>query len=424
MSAMFVSLRRRPAALFLAMVVLALVAAACGGSSGDGLAAGDPAPQADDDTPLPQQVVDPLAFSGPARSYALGFAAIPGALSEDAYVRVFDDAAQHGDMIMIQRAVPWSELAPGAALSAQTEATIERERSLIAERGLDLLFAIDPWQPTNRGLLAGDPPGDGFTDGAVVDAYVAFAELVVQRYQPRWLVLAVDLDQIAAARPSQLDAFEEAYVRAYNRVKELAPQTRVFATFQLEDVQSLLPWGQPHPPQFSLIPRFQPFLDVLAVSSFPSFIFPFARDIPDEYYARLLSFGLPLALVPVGFATQPGRGGITFGTRTGQRSFLERLLAEADAADWELIVWLAPQDPRFASQPPYDLIGRMGLRDADGQPKLAWDLWVDDARRPWVPLPASPPPSDDAQSQAQSQSAPGAAPNPGDNSGGSPNNAD
>ena len=207
----------------------------------------------------------------------------------------------------------------------------------------------------------------------------------MERYQPRWLALAVDLDGFAQARPDDLEAFQAIYIQAYRRVKTLAPETRVFASFQLEDLQGLLPWGSDHDPQWSLILRFGPFLDLLAVSSFPSFTFPFVSDIPLQYYSRLLTFKKPLALVPVGYASEPGRGGVTFGTEAGQQRFVERLLEEAEATRWELVVWSTLQDPTFAQAPPFDLVSRMGLRDVEGAVKAAWDAWAVQARRPWEP---------------------------------------
>lgn len=323
------------------------------------------------------------ARSGPARPYALGFAAVPAALTPDAYVDVFDEAARNADLIMIQRPVAWTEVGPGAIVRPETRTTIAWERQLLADRGLELLFAVDPWEPTDRGRLAGDAPGDSFRDAAVVRDYVAYAEFVVQQYRPRWLALAVDLDAAARARPDDVDAIEAAYRAAYAAVKAIAPETRVFASFQLEDLQGLLPWSA-HSPQWSLILRFQDVLDIFAVSSFPSLIFPFASDIPSQYYSRLESFGKPIALVPGGYASQPGRDGVTFGTVRGQSQFLARVLAEAESARWELVVWLSPQDPAFAADPPFDLVAHMGLLAAGGARKPAWDVWTGQAARPWA----------------------------------------
>ena len=367
---MFPAIRRRDHFGLLLTTFLVLLVAACGGGD-DGAA-----PSSD--------TVDPVIGPDQARPFALGFAAIPASLTDEAYVRTFDAAALHGDAIMIQRAVPWAEMAPGATPSADTAATTARERKLLDDRGLELLFAIDPWEPSNRGQLAGDAPGSGFSDPAVTRAYLSYVEFVVEQYRPRWLALAIDVDQFAQARPDDLDAFETVYFAAYDRVKAVAPDTKVFVTFQLEDLQGLIPWGAAHAPQWSLILRFRPMLDLLAVSSFPSFVFPFAGDVPDEYYARLLAFGKPLALVPVGYASEPARGGVTFGTVAGQRQFLARILDEARRGDWELIVWLTQQDPTFASAQPYDLIERMGLLDRSRESKPAWPVWTDAALRPWL----------------------------------------
>ncbi|MEE9277267.1 MAG: hypothetical protein V3V06_02550, partial [Dehalococcoidia bacterium] len=147
---------RRALTPLLALLAVALIAAACGGDS-----AADAAADADAVAPAGRtfqleessQLGESRVTGGSPRPYALGFAAVPVSLSEQAYERVFDVAAQQGDLIMIQRAVPWAELAPGADLLPQTEATIERERELLAGRGLELLFAIDPWEPTDRGVL-------------------------------------------------------------------------------------------------------------------------------------------------------------------------------------------------------------------------------------------------------------------------------
>ncbi len=370
----------RRSALTLAVAGLALLAA-CGADS-------NPPPTPTEDAASAEAAAQqqPPVRSGEPRSFAMGFLALPADLTESAYVDAFDAAARDGDLIMIQRHVPWPELAPGATLSEETRVTIETELALLQERNLDLLFAIDPWNPTNRGRLAGDPPGDGFNDPAVVDAYLAYVELILERYHPRWIALAVDIDQFAAARPDQLEAFQLAYTRAYRLVKERAPETLAFPTFQLEDLQGLLPWGVPHDPQWGLLIRFRSVLDVLAVSSFPSFIFPFQADIPPEYFSRLESFGKPVAIVPSGYASEPGRNGVTFGTASGQRVFVERLLREAQLLQWELVVWVAPRDPGFAAAAPFDLINRMGLRDRNGDPKPAQLAWSAVASRPWQPI--------------------------------------
>lgn len=365
---------RRLAALIAALVVATTLGIACGG--------GD-APSAPDDGAA--LVATARVRTGEPRSFAMGFSAIPPALSRDAYLDTLDTAAQHADFVMIQRAVPWESIGQDGGLSGEAVAAMKNEAELLAERNLDVLFAIDPWEPTNRGRLAGDAPGEGFNSPDVVDGYLAFAQAVVDTYAPRWLALAVDVDQFAAARPDQLEAFQAAYIRGYRLVKEAAPQTLTFLTFQLEDLQSLVPWGQPHDPQWGLILRFAAFLDLLAVSTFPSFIFPFQADIPDAYFSRLLAFDRPIAVVPAGYASEPGRGGVTFGTSAGQRAFVERLLQEAERSDWELVAWLVPQDPAFASAAPFDLVSHMGLRSADGDPKPAWDAWTEAASRPWHP---------------------------------------
>ena len=362
-------LQLRPVALLLAALPLI---AAC---------AADPVP-----APVPASTPTPTA-SPPAdpRPFAMGFSAVPGDLTAESHLALFHTAAAFGDAIMIQRAPPWPELLAGVQLSDDTRATIAHERSLLDQLGLDLLFAIDPFDLTDRARLTAGAPGASFADPAVVDAYLRYVDLILEHYQPRWLALAVDMDQIARANPSGFAPFEAAYRQAYARAKAQRPGSAVFATFQLEDLQGLLQWVAPHPPQWPLVQRLSDVLDLLAVSTFPSFVFPFVTEIPAEYFSRLRAFEKPLALVPVGYAAGSGRGGLTYGTESGQANFLRRVLAEAQAQQWELLVWLAPRDPAYASESPYDLVAQMGLHDVAGNPRAAWSEWVRVARHPWRP---------------------------------------
>lgn len=339
------------------------------------------------DPPSPPVPAPALTASPPAdpRPFAMGFSAVPGDLTADSHLALFHTAAAFGDAVMIQRSPPWPELLADVQLSDDTRATIIHERALLDQLGLDLLFAIDPFDPTDRSRLSSGAPGASFADPAVVDAYLRYVDLILEHYRPRWLALAVDMDQIARANPTDFASFEATYRQAYARAKAQRPDIAVFATFQLEDLQGLLQWSPPHPPQWPLVQRLSDALDLLAVSTFPSFVFPFVTEIPAEYFSRLHAFEKPLALVPVGYAASPGRGGLTYGTESGQASFLRRVLAEAHAQQWELLIWLASRDPAYATESPYDLVAQMGLRDIAGNPRAAWSEWIRAAWHPWWP---------------------------------------
>ena len=358
----------RPPWFAAALLATLLATAACGGGGG-----GDP--------PLPSSTT-PLADAD-ARPFAMGFSAVPSELTVESHFALFDAAAAFGDAIMIQRAPPWPELAAGAQLSNETLATIERERALLDELGLELLFAIDPFELTDRARLTAGAPGDSFADPAVVDAYLRYVELVIERYRPRWLALAVDVDQIARSNPGGLDAFEAAYRRAYAGAKQQQPHTAVFATFQLEDLQGLLQ-GRPPPPQWPLMQRLSDVLDVIAVSTFPSFVFPFVTEIPEEYFSRLRAFEKPLALVPPATPPAPAATASPTAPSPGRRPSSSACSARPmpSSGSW----WSgSPPRPSYATATPYDLVAQMGLRDIEGEPKQAWGSWIRDTRRPWQP---------------------------------------
>jgi hypothetical protein len=66
------------------------------------------------------------------------------------------------------------------------------------------------------------------------------------------------------------------------------------------------------------------------------------------------------------------------GTEEDQRAYLERLLSDAQANGIAAVVWTAALDPSFAAAP----LRSIGLRQADGSNKLAWETWETWARRP------------------------------------------
>ena len=334
-------------------------------------------------TPLPR------AEAGPPRSYLLGFSALPATLNDDSYVAAFDLAANYGELLLIQRAPGWADFLPDVAISEQLTDLTLRERRAVEERALQLFYALDPFDPADRSRLAAVPAGYEQADLGQPElraAFVAEARFIAANYHPAYMALGTEVNATFERAPAQYAAYLEAYREAYDAVKEVSPETAVFATFQYEQLLGVVPWEPPRPPRWELLENFGKRLDLFAIATFPSVTYTVARKVPPLYYSQIRDHTeLPIAFAAVGFSSAPGRDGLNSSTPAEQRRYLQRLLADADQIGTPFVVWFAGRDPTFAMEPPYDLLASIGLRDAADRPKEAWTVWAESSARPYAP---------------------------------------
>ena len=343
-----------------------------------------------------EAVYRPLEFSptqriesGPPRTYQLGFSALPATLTDVAYIEAWDTAAAFGDVLLLQRPPAWADFLPGVVLSDERRDETLAERTAAAQRNLDLMIALDPFDPTDRDQLAALPPGYGGQNLSNQDlrhAFVTEAKHIALNYRPAYLVLGMEVNAAFERDPDGYFAFVRAYSEAYDLVKEASPETIVFASFQYEQLLGLIPWEPPHVPRWELIDDFGDRLDVFAITTYPSFAFSVARKIPPLYYSQITEHtDLPLGLVSVGYSSARSREGLNSSTAAEQRRFLQRLIRDADELSLTLLIWFAARDPEYATAPPLDLLASIGLRTSTDDPKEAWPTWEQLSLRPHDP---------------------------------------
>lgn len=354
--------------LFIGSFLLAsLLLAACSGDS------------ASDAPPSPTP-------GGTPRTFAMGLSSLPAELTEDSYAGAFALAADAGEVILIQRTPPWQELLAGD-ISDETAAQTQLEIDLAREHGLDLFVAIDPTDASQgRGQLADLPAelrGAGFANEDVQRAFLAYARYVARNYHPRYLALGVEINGYQQAQPEDFERYVILYHEAYEAVKELSPDTLVFPIFQLEQLHGLLPADQPRLPQWFLINRFEPRLDLLAVSSYPSLVFSSPDQIPDSYYTQLEAYSQrPVAITGLGYSSAASANAGDAANEEAQATFLQRALDNAQQISMSLVVWFVGQDPGFTGTPELERLQHIGLLRQDGSSKPAWREWRNASLRP------------------------------------------
>jgi len=317
-----------------------------------------------------------------SRNFAMGISSLPPELTEESYARTFELAGNLGEVILIQRTPPWRELLAGE-ISQQTVQATQREKELAATYGLDIFVAIDPTDSSQgRSEIAG-LPGDladaGFANEEVRMAFLAYARYVAENYRPKYLALGVEINGYQHEHPQDFERFVTLYHEAYKAVKELSPETLVFTTFQLEELQGLLPIDQPYPPQWFLIRRFDAELDLLALSSYPSLVYPSADEVPPGYFSQVEAYtNRPIAISGLGFASEDADGNEI---ENAQAVVLQQALREAELLGMPLVIWFAGQDPTFTGEPPFDKLAHIGLLRRDGGEKPAALVWIASLRK-------------------------------------------
>lgn len=366
--------RFRAAGLGAAALIGALVLAACG--SGDASDATIEAATPALETPDP---------AGPPRPFLLGFSAAPAQLTEAGYRDALNLAARYGEVLLIQRAPAWRSFLPGAAIEPDFAAATQADQEALAELGLQLAYGLDVFDPAARGRLSGLPEryaGQDLENPDLRAAFLAQARFIALNYRPAYLALGVEVNAAFEANPDGYLAFADVYREAYEEVKAISPDTQVLVTFQYEQLLGLVPWEPPHAPRWELLADFT--LDVVGLTTYPSFVYSVARKVPPEYYAQLTErTDRPIAFMSAGYASAAAREGLNSSTPAEQRRFLERLLTEAEELQAPLLIWFASRDLDFAQSAPLDLLSSIGLRTAGDEPKEAWPSWEAAATRPY-----------------------------------------
>lgn len=374
-----------PAFAILAALLLlgAVLSVGCGGTSTttDPIASPTVA-----DGPGPT-VVRPTEAGDP-RTLKLGFSSLPAERTSDSYISAFATAEQYADVILIQRTPPWEDFMPGGTVTKATADSTRLEVALLQQYShLQLFYAIDPTDGVvQRSRAANLPPSidpaDGFLDKRVQESFIAYAAYVAKNYHPAYLALGVEVNMTFERSPEQFDAYLAMYNEAYDVVKGNSPETKVFPTFQLEDLEGT--FGVVHPPRWDLLDRFAGRMDVLAISTYP-FLGEVrsAADVRSDYYSQLPThWDGEIIISETGYASAPVEGRVNVGTESDQQAYLDRLLQEANDLGFGMVVWFAALDPAFATSGTTAVFKDIGLRKSDGSNKLAWTTWEEWARRP------------------------------------------
>jgi len=243
---------------------------------------------------------------------AYGFFPSPPEVSLDSVFQLYKDMSRHGDFVLIQQNTKWEDFVDSVEGQSQTRTDIINQVKLARQNNLEYIFVIDALNGLNRREFSGLPAGwdASFKNPNVRSAYQNFALWVVRNFHPHYLGLASEINTYMDAHPDDASNFISLYNETYALVKAEAPTTRIFVSFQWDDLNNMFPQPeegnrQKFDTNWEQVEAFEPNLDLWVISTYPYFIFNNGTPIPADYYTPLLNqTDKPVAIAEGGFSSQ------------------------------------------------------------------------------------------------------------------------
>jgi hypothetical protein len=301
----------------------------------------------------------------PARGFFMGVLPMPGA--GQSFDSVFRQAARYSEFVPV-----WGKPSPFYEMAADLRGSWGTSFVSDYTRGSGM-FPIVHLSFMAEGMTLSTPPG---MTGATLstpawrEAYLHAALDVLRAVKPRYLSLGNEVNRwyekygAADTNPNGFQNFVNLYEEAYDSVKQLSPETKVFCVFAREIVD------ENRGADLEVLSRFNPDkLDLLAFTSYPFAVQATNRpdSIPDDYYSRALTImpGKPFGLIEIGWTDAD-----FFGGEQGQADFLTQAagrLTRSQGVNLSLLGWAWLHD--------LDTSDHAGLIHSDGTEKQAYQVW-------------------------------------------------
>ena len=270
---------------------------------------------------------------------------------------MFRVSAEVGNIAVIR--IPWNDPNLMAAIRVMAD--------LARQNGLEPVIELSPFKADGLKGANLDLPREvsraggraSFANPVIAEEFAKTA-LEVAELTPPYFALATDVNLLEQSDRAEYAAFENVYRNVYDRIKKVAPKTRVFVTFQWDALQQ-------HDARANraLLDALRPRLDVFAVGSDPFKLFEHQgpAGIPADYYERLGEYrsAREEALVEV---TWPSDGGSGDSTQVDFIGNLSRLLAGVKPS---MVVWNFLHDVKV-----FVFTARNGLVATTGKQKPAF----------------------------------------------------
>lgn len=191
------------------------------------------------------------------------------------------------------------------------------------------------------------------------------------RLKPAYLCLATEINLLALQRLEEYLHFVTLYKEAYREVKRISPSTKVFVSFQWEWVRIVDAKEMNRIAEHSkVIKVFQPELDIVGLTTYPSPFHDNPEKLPNDYYSwvyRHIDKTERILFMEVGWPTAGT------GDENEQMAFVKRLPHLLEGVHTSIVAWALLHDVGLGE---FDAnLNTVGLLTKDGRKKKAYEAF-------------------------------------------------
>ncbi len=268
----------------------------------------------------------------PARTFRMGFSANPPQPTNESALATINAWTPHADAAIMHVSVPYKALLSGTTAATYVNTIDLPLANLYRSRGFPLTITVDVTDGLNRAAEAPDLVAlhRSITDTAVQTVYRQYVQALVSAIRPDYLGLAAETNLIRLQiSPAVYAALVQMANAAVADVRSLGgKQPHLYASIQAD-----VAWGPPPGAYQGAETDFHdfPFNEVLALSSYPYFVYSDAAQIPLDYYTRIANGrAIPIMVVEGGW-TSAAVGSVQSSTAK-QAAYLRRQEKLLDSA--------------------------------------------------------------------------------------------
>ena len=313
------------------------------------------------------------------RTFRMGFSAIGPDSTQRNTLASLESWTARADAAIMHVSAPYKALLSGTSAATYVNAVDLPLANYYRAKGLTIVITVDVTNGLNR--AAEDPDlvamQRSITEPAVQQVYRQYVQQLVSAIHPDYIGLAAETNLIRGQAPATVYAAVAQMTNAAAAdIKAMAgTHPKLYVSVQADEGWGRLLHNNVYQGVETDFHDF-PFMEALAISSYPYFVFADPDDIPLDYYTRLASGrSLPVLVVEGGWTS--GTVATVQSTPAKQARYLRRQEQLLDAAKAVAVFSLLYADIDLANFPPQPpgsilpLFAQLGVVDQTLHPKAA-----------------------------------------------------
>lgn len=333
---------------------------------------------------------DPILDTTETRSFQMGFTSWPFAPTQNAVDETDAFLIANGDIYSehVDSEIPWSAWINGTELPTVFTVMVA-DRAARRTPGNPMTLSISLLNLDRSDLM---PDFDGQTpdytmlnDESIVDAYHKHVRYLIGQLQPEYLVIAVEVDGLLQHAPEKWEEYKSLIASVKGRIKTEYPTLPIAESVMLHNF-----YRPDYGTQQSVINEVGNYVNTMDFAAIS--FYPFLKGLQrTSDFQQALDFlhanvNVPIAFAETGHLSEDlsieGFDLFIPGTELEQDAYMQTLLTNAQAENYEYIIWWTHRDydPLWETFPE-DLkdLGKIwistGILNEDGAEKQAYSSW-------------------------------------------------